>query len=84
MSLSRVVSAIFSILGTLFSTLALVAGGFFFVAFVERIQHGRGIMFADVEFLGLMAAAFLVPGLLLLWLARRIGKTPSDKAAETG
>ena len=66
MSIIKAVSGVFNLLGAFLCLLAIIAGGVFVTALVERTQHGLGIMFADVEFVGLTALALFVSGLSLL------------------
>lgn len=74
MSLKKIISAVFTILGSLCCLAAFIAAGFSITALFERAQHGRGIMFADVEFLALAALALLVPGIALLYAGRKLKK----------
>ncbi len=82
MSFAKVVSVVFYLLGALLCLLAIIAGGFSATALVARIQHGPGIMFADVEFFALTGLAFLVPGLALLIAARHLKKRVSRGKSE--
>jgi hypothetical protein len=74
MTFAKVVSVVFNLLGALLCLLAIIAGGFSATALVARIQHGPGIMFADVEFFALTGVAFLVPGVALLIVSRQLKK----------
>jgi hypothetical protein len=82
MSFAKVISVVFNLLGALLCLLAIIAGGISATALVERIQHGRGIMFADVEFFALTALALLVPGLALLMVARHLTRRVSREKSE--
>jgi hypothetical protein len=82
MSFAKVISVVFNLLGAFLCLLAVIAGGISATALVERVQHGRGIMFADVEFLALTALVVLVPGLALLMVARRLAKRVSREKSE--
>ncbi len=82
MSFTKALSVVFNLVGALLCILAIIAGGFSATALVERIQHGRGIMFADVEFFALAALAFLVPGLTLLIVARHLTRRVSRGKSE--
>jgi uncharacterized membrane protein len=77
MSINKVVTVVFNLLGAMLCLLAVVAGGISAKALVARIQHGRGIMFADAEFFALTALAFLVLGLMLLIAAKYINRRVS-------
>jgi hypothetical protein len=83
MSFARVVSVISNLLGALLCLFAIIASGISATALVERIQHGRGIMFADVEFFGLAALVLLLAGLLLLFVARKLSKRASQPKSES-
>ena len=74
MTVAKVVSVVFNLMGASLCLLAIIAGGFSATALVARIQHGPGIMFADVEFFALTGVAFLVPGVALLIVARQLKK----------
>jgi uncharacterized BrkB/YihY/UPF0761 family membrane protein len=79
MSINKVVTVVFNLLGAMLCLLAVVAGGISATALVARIQHGRGIMFADVEFFALTALGFLVPGItLLIGLSTLIAGSPAE------
>ena len=83
MKFAKVVSVVFNLFGALLCLLAIIAGGFSATALVERIQHGPGIMFADVEFFALTGVMFLVPGLALLIVARHLKKRVSRESRRT-
>jgi len=63
---------ILAVLGGLLVLAAALAAGLCAVALIERLGHGRGIMFADAEVLGFLALACAVPGALMLMGARRL------------
>jgi hypothetical protein len=84
MSFAKVASVVFYLFGVLLCLLAIIAGGVSATSLLERIQHGRGIMFADVEFFALAALAFLVPGLTLLFVAKHLsGRASRGKSEST-
>lgn len=83
MSFAKVASVVFYLFGVLLCLLAIIAGGFSATALVERIQHGPGMMFADVAFFALAALALLVPGLALLFLAKQLALRASRGKSET-
>ena len=82
MSSTRVVSVALTLVGGLLCLGAAIAGGLSATAFVSRIRNGRGIMFADAEFLALAALALLVPGLTLLVVGRHLGRRSSQRDSE--
>lgn len=43
-------------------------------ALIDRLQHGRGILFMDVEVLGLLTLLCAVPGGAMLFIARKLNK----------
>jgi hypothetical protein len=83
MSITKVISVVLNLLGALLCLLAIIAGGASAAALVERMQHGRGGMFADVEFLALAAVVLLVPGAALLMAARRLARRASREKSES-
>ncbi len=45
------------------------------VALVDRARFGRGIMFADVEVLAILAVVCAVPGVAALWAGSKLAKS---------
>ena len=74
MRISTVVSVILRIIGALFLLLALGAGMASVSALAERMRYGPGIMFADVEFFGLLALVSGVLGTILIISANKLSK----------
>ena len=74
MRLLSVFSFILTLIGGMLIAVALLSGGVSILALIERLQHGRGMMFADAEFLGLTALVCGLPGALLVIGARRLYK----------
>ena len=60
------------ILGGLLLLIALLFGGASVLAFIARVQHGRGLLFADVEFFGMIALIAAVLGAAVLFAARKL------------
>ncbi len=60
------------VVGSLLLLIALVFGGASILALIARVQHGRGLFFADVEFLGLVAVIAVIFGAAMLFIARRL------------
>ncbi len=70
--MKRMISMGLWIMGGLLLLIALVFGGASLLAFIERVQHGRGLFFADVEFLGLVAVIAVIFGAALFFVAKRL------------
>jgi hypothetical protein len=75
MRVSSFFSVILAGIGGILLLIALLSAGLSMVAFMERLQHGRGILFADVEFLGLMAIICALPGGLAVLGAKNLSKS---------
>jgi hypothetical protein len=52
--------------------IALVSGGASILSLIERMKHGPGLMFADVEFFGLIALIAVILGAATLFAARKL------------
>ena len=74
MRISVIISVILGAIGTLLLILALLAGLVSIEALVSRIQYGPGLMFADVEFFGLVAFVCAGFGVLLVIVAKKLKK----------
>lgn len=68
--------------GGFFALCAFLSGAAALSALAERLQHGSGLMFADVEFFALAAAVLGAAGGMLLWLGLRPGHNNQD--SDTG
>jgi hypothetical protein len=75
--MKRMISIGLWIVGGLLILIALVFGGASGLAIIARTQHGRGLFFADVEFLGLMAFTAAILGVATLFVAKKL--SPSEK-----
>jgi hypothetical protein len=53
--MKKIISIGLWIVGGLMVLIALVSGGASILSLLERVQHGPGLLFADVEFLGFIA-----------------------------
>jgi hypothetical protein len=53
---------------------AILSGAVSLVALVSRFQHGRGILFADVEFFLFIAVLCGLPGAILFLGAGKLSK----------
>ncbi|GEM_PF-2482839 len=68
--------------GGLLALCAFLSGAAALSALAERLHHGPGLMFADVEFFALAAAVLGAAGGLLLWLGLRSGQ--GNRNSNTG
>jgi len=70
--MKKFISVSLKTVGIISLVLTALFGWMSFNAFLERINHGSGLMFADAEiFLGLMLF-FLFAGVLCFWIEKRI------------
>jgi hypothetical protein len=60
------------IVGGLLLLIALVSGGASIVSLLERVQHGPGLLFADVESFGFIALIAAVFGAAILFVAKKL------------
>ncbi len=58
--------------GTILVLLAVLSAAGSLVALADRARFGRGIMFADVELLAMLAVVCAVPGVAALWAGSRL------------
>jgi hypothetical protein len=65
------------IVGGLLLLIALVFGGASILSLLERIQHGPGLLFADVEVLSFIALIGGIFGAATLFAAKKL--SPSGK-----
>jgi len=73
----RVLSVLSSILilsGGILLVIALLSGGASFLSLTERLQHGPGLLFADVEFFGFIAFICAFSGGLAVFGAKKLSK----------
>jgi hypothetical protein len=70
----KIISIGLFICGALMLLLALLSGGAALMASIERFQHGRVNLFADVEFFGLLSLICIVLGAFSLIISRRIAR----------
>ncbi len=68
----RVLGGVFLGLGTLLVLGAVFASIGALIALIDRFRFGRGIMFADAEFLALVTLVFGAAGSLVLWLGKKL------------
>jgi hypothetical protein len=60
------------IMGGLLLLVALISGGASIFSLLERVQHGPGLLFADVEFFGFIALIAAILGAGILFIAKRL------------
>jgi hypothetical protein len=52
--------------------IALVSGGVSILALIERVQHGRGLLFADVKIFGSIALIAVVLRVATFFAAKKL------------
>jgi hypothetical protein len=67
------------ILGFLSFFVSIIATIFGTEALIERLRWGRGIMFADVEILFMLALLFLLVGFIFVFVANKLKKRLNKK-----
>lgn len=67
------------ILGFLSFFASIIATIFGIEALIERSRWGRGIMFADVEILFMVALLFLLVGFIFVFVANKLKKKLNKK-----
>lgn len=70
--MKKIISIGLWIVGGLMVLIALVSGGASILSLLERVQHGPGLLFADVEFFGFMALIAVILGAAVLFAARKL------------
>jgi hypothetical protein len=73
--MKRMISIGLWIAGGLLLLIALVFGGASIFALISRVQHGRGLLFADVEFFGMIALIAVILGAAILFAARKLSSS---------
>jgi succinate dehydrogenase hydrophobic anchor subunit len=76
--MKKTISTILKIIAILFLIIALLFAWAAFNSFLERTNHGAGLMFADVEILVFLTLLFLMLSIVLIWISKKIIKTNSD------
>jgi hypothetical protein len=66
------------IVGGLLLLIALVFGGASILALLARVQHGPGLLFADVEFFGFIALIAVILSAATLFAAKKLS-TPGKQ-----
>ena len=77
--MKKTLFTLLTIFGTLFSLLSIVTTFGVVSAYIERTQHGAGLMFADVEVLAGLAITFLLISIICFWSASKIKKSRSSE-----
>ena len=72
MRMKRLISIGLRIVGGFLLLIALVFGSASVLALIERVQYGRGLLFADAEILGCIALIAVVLGVALLFTAKKL------------
>jgi hypothetical protein len=80
--MKRTISIGLWILGGLLLLITLVFGGASVLAFIARVQHGRGLMFADVEFFGMIALIAALLGAAMLFAAKKLSSSGNPHAPQ--
>ena len=75
--MKKIISALLKTLGVIFISLALVMGWASFNSFIERINNGSGLMFADAEIFLVLTLFFLFIGIVCFGIERKLKKTDS-------
>jgi cell division protein FtsX len=70
--MKKTFSLLLKILGVFFIGIALLCAWGALNAFVERAQHGAGLMFADAEIFLLLTIMFLLLGVVCVWTGKKL------------
>jgi len=72
MTIKKFFSLILKVLGFLFICAALLGTLGTVNAYIERAQHGAGIMFVDAETFLVLTLVFLLLGFVFLWIGKKL------------
>ena len=72
--MKKSISALLKTFGVILITMALVLGWASFNSFIERINNGSGLMFADAEIFLVLMLIFLFAGIVFFWIERKLKK----------
>lgn len=75
MSVSSIFSTILALGGGILLVIALLSAGASILSLIERLQHGSGPLFADVELFGFVAFICACAGGLALFAAKKLSKS---------
>ena len=70
--MKKIFLLLLKILGVLFISIAILCAWGALNSFLERSQHGAGLMFADAEIFSLLTVVFLIIGLVCLLVRNKI------------
>jgi len=70
--MKKMISVGLWIAGGILLLVAFASGGESILALLERAQHGSGLFFADVEFLGIIALIAAILAAALLFAAKKL------------
>lgn len=70
--MKKIFLLLLKILGVLFISIAILCAWGALNSFLERSQHGAGLMFADAEIFSLLTVVFLIIGLVCLLVRKKI------------
>jgi len=70
--MKKIFLLLLKILGVLFISIAVLCAWGALNSFLERSQHGTGLMFADAEIFSLLTVVFLIIGFICLWFGKKI------------
>jgi cell division protein FtsX len=70
--MKKSISVLLKTLGVIFISLAAISGWASFNSFIERINHGSGLMFADAEIFTILFLIFLVAGIFCFWIEKKL------------
>jgi cell division protein FtsX len=70
--MKKSISVLLKTSGVIFISLAVVLGWASFNSFIERINHGSGLMFSDVEIFAILFLIFLVAGIFCVWIEKKL------------
>jgi hypothetical protein len=65
-------SLLLKIPGVLFIVIAVLCAWGALNSFLERLQHGAGLMFADAEIFTILTIVFLILGFIFLWAGKKL------------
>ncbi|MCU0343313.1 MAG: hypothetical protein MUF28_05775 [Ignavibacterium sp.] len=73
--MKKTYSVILKTLGVIFISIAVVFAWACFNSFMERINHGSGLMFADAEIFLVLFLIFLAAGIFCFWIEKKLSFT---------
>jgi len=72
--MKKTFASILSIIGFIFLLVSGMSGFYAVSALIDRLRHGSGLLFADVEIFIMLTILFIILGLICLWVSNRIKK----------